>query len=208
MTVTIADGATADDIVSAINTEGTFIANNVLNGTSLFAAADAGTTTPLSGGTDVTTNDVVTVTADDATPTNDGATISLVSDNSLAAGLALASVDGSGNIVVNVSSNGAVAVGTIATAIDDLDGFGASVTETNGDGAYDIVSDTAATTTPLAGGVFGGGLADDLVVQLSGTTGSEVFQFEQGAALADIIQAVNLVSDATSIVAEDDGGNL
>lgn len=208
LTVTVADGATVDQVAAAINTDGTFVANGILNGTSLFSATDNGTTTPLSGGTDTIADDVITVTADNATAANDGPTISLVADNSLAAGQATAAIDGSGNIVVNVSNNGAVSIGSIATAIDDLDGFGASITASAGDGSYDIVNDTAATTTPLTGGVFGGGLVDDLVVQLTGTTGSEVFQFDAGATLADVVQSINLVSDATGITAEDDGGNL
>ncbi len=208
LTVNVADGATTDQVIAAINTEGTFIANNALNGTSIFSATDFGTTTPLSSGTDITVDDVITVTADTASADADGTTITLNADNSLAAGQASAALDTNGNIVVNVSSNGGVAVGTIASAINDLDGFGASVTATAGDGSYDVNTDTAATTTALSGGVFGGGLTADLVVQLTGKTGSEVFQFQQGASLTSVIQSINLVSDATSIVAEDDGGNL
>ena len=121
---------------------------------------------------------------------------------------AVASLDNSGNIVVNVSNNGEVAIGTIATAIGQLDGFSAEVTETNGDGAYDIANDTAATTADLSGGVFGGGLNADLVVQLTGSLGSEVFQFDKGASMDDVIQSINLVSDSTGIQAEDDGGTL
>lgn len=214
LTVTVADGATVDDVVTAINNDtsdggsNAFVANNALNGTSLFSATDNGTTTPLSLGTDDTVNDVITVTADVANAANDGPTITLNADNSLAAGLATAAVDGSGNIVVNVSNNGPVSVGSIRTAIDDLDGFGATITTSDGDGSYDIVNDTAATTTALAGGVFGGGLGADLVVQLTGSLGSQVVEFEQGTALNDVIQAINLVSDATGIEAEDDGGDL
>ncbi len=208
LTVAVADGATVNQVVAAINTQGSFVANNPLNGTSLFSATDFGTTTPLSGGTDVVGNDVITVTADDASPTQDGVTVTLNSDNSLAAGQATASLNSSGNIVVNVSSNGGVSIGSIATAISGLDGFTAAVTATGGDGSYNIGTDTAATTTALSGGVFGGGLSSDLVVQISGSTGSEVFNFEKGATLAGLIQSINLVSDATGVRAENDAGNL
>ena len=210
--ITVAEGANTQAIADVVAGLSDFVVRNVQNGNALFNTGgasvgnDVGPT--FTGGTDTTVNDVITVTADDATPDADGATITLVSDNSLAAGQASAAADTDGNITVNVSSNGAVAVGTIASAISELDGYSASVTESNGDGSYDILNDTAATTTALSGGVFGGGLTDDLVVQLTGSTGSEVFQFEKGASLSSIIQSINLVSDATSIVAEDDGGNL
>ncbi|MCA9195085.1 MAG: hypothetical protein KDB03_25110 [Planctomycetales bacterium] len=210
LTVSVADGDTVDDVIAAINSDlaGDFLAKSPLNGTSIFSATDFGTTTPLSGGTDTTIDDVITVTADEATPNADGVTITLNSDNSLAAGEATAEIDDDGNIIVNVSSNGSVAIGTIASAINDLDGFGATVTTSDADGYYDIVNDTTAVTADLAGGVFGGGINDDLVVQITGATGGEVFQFEKGASLSSIIASINLVSDATSIVASNDSGNL
>lgn len=209
--VTVAAGATVSNIATAINTDlsGDFLTKNVQNGTSLFSSANLGVNTPgLAGGTNSVGNDVITVTADEATPDNDGVTITLNSDNSLAAGTATASVNQAGNIVLQVSSNGPVNIGTIATAINNLDGFSASVTATDGDGAYAIGTDTAAVTTALSGGVFGGGLLADLVVELSGALGSEAFQFQKGASLASIIQSVNLVKDATGIEASNDGGNL
>ncbi|TWU65522.1 Flagellin [Crateriforma conspicua] len=207
--ITVADGATTADIAAAIDNEGTFITKNVQNGTALFATADLGANDPsLTGGTDATADDVITVTADEASADSDGVSITLNADNSLAAGEAQASLDDDGNIVVAVSSNGAVNVGTISAAIDDLDGFSAEVTATDGDGSYDIDNDTAATTTDLSGGVFGGGLNADLVVQLTGSLGAEVFQFDKGASLDDVIQSINLVADATGIQAEDDGGSL
>lgn len=208
LTVSVGANARTSDVVSAINTQGTFVANNVQNGNALFNAADYGTATPLTLGTDTVADDVITVTAKDASPTKDGITISLVADNSLAAGTALASVNSSGNIEVKVSSNGAVNIGSISSAINDLEDFTASVTATAGDGAYDINTDTTATTTALAGGIFGGGLNDDLVVRLTGATGAEVFQFQKGASLDSLIQSINLVKDATGIEAADDGGNL
>lgn len=209
LNITVATGATIAQVAAAINADGAFVTKNVQNGDALFATADLGANDPsLTGGTDVTGNDVITVTADDASPSFDGRTITLNADNSLAAGTATAALDSSGNIVVNVSSLGTVAIGSIASAISELDGFTASVTATDGDGSYLIGTDTAAVTTPLAGGVFGGGLNADLVVQLTGANGSEVFQFEKGASLTSIIQSINLVKDATGISAEDDGGNL
>lgn len=207
LSVAIGANATTQDVVNAINTQGAFVANNVQNGNALFSATNYGTSTPLAGGTNTTANDVITVTADQASPDFDGVTIALTGDNALAAGTATASLV-SGNIQVRVSSNGPVTIGAISSAINDLEGFSANVSATAGDGVYDITTDTAATTTALAGGVFGGGLNADLVVRLTGATGAEVFQFQKGASISSVIQSINLVKDATGIEAENDGGNL
>ncbi|KAA1259750.1 B-type flagellin [Rubripirellula obstinata] len=210
--ITVGEGATIEDIANAINDDGTLLTRNLQNGNALFNAADLGTNDPaFTGGTDDSVDDVITVRADDPSATFDGTTISLAADNSLAAGTASASLDTDGNIVVNVSSLGEVAVGTISQAISDLDGFTAEVSAAAGDGSVDIVSELAAgsiATADLAGGVFGGGLNADLVVQVRGAEGSEVFQFEKGASLESIVQSINLVSDATGVLAEDDGGSL
>ncbi|MEM9827501.1 MAG: flagellin [Planctomycetota bacterium] len=212
--ITAADGATTQDLANAVNSLTEFVVRNVQNGNALFdntSVNDVGTDVgpTFTGGTDSTVDDVITVTADEANSSFDGRTITINGTNSLAEGAATASLDNDGNIVVNVSNLGAgVNVGTISAAIDSIEGFSASVTATNGDGVYLDGTDTAPTTTALANGVFGGGLNADLVFQLSGAEGSEVFQFEKGSSLDSIIQSINLVSDATGITAEDDGGNL
>ena len=208
LTVSVGANATTDDVVAAINLQGTFVANNTQNGTSLFNALDYASSTPLSNGTDSTVNDVITVTSDDNSAAKDGVTVTLTADNALAAGVAQATIGNDGNITVKVSNNGPVNIGTIATAINDLDGFSASVTTALGDGSYDITNDTAAVATPLSGGVFGGGLNADLVVRLTGATGAEVFQFQKGASIDSVIQSINLVNDATGITASNDGGSL
>lgn len=207
--VTVADGATVDDIATAINADGNFLTRNVANGTSVLAATDLGANDPtLALGTDTSANDVITVKADDPSASFDGTTITVNADNSLAAGTASASLDTDGNIVVNVSDVGDVALGTISSEISKLEGFTASVTATDGDGSINATDIGAATTADFTGGVFGGGLNADLVVQVRGSEGSEVFQFEKGASLESIVQSINLVSDATGISAVDDSGSL
>jgi flagellin len=52
------------------------------------------------------------------------------------------------------------------------------------------------------------GLDNDVVFQLSGSRGAEAFEFRAGTSLAEIISAINMVSDATGVVAENDGGDL
>src|SRR5262245_33058167 len=51
-------------------------------------------------------------------------------------------------------------------------------------------------------------LTDSLVVKIAGSKGSEVFTFELGATVTQIVDAVNLVSDATGVEAVDSGGTL
>ena len=51
-------------------------------------------------------------------------------------------------------------------------------------------------------------LLDSLVVKIAGQKGSEVFTFELGATVTQIVDAVNLVSDATGVEATDNGGTL
>lgn len=65
----------------------------------------------------------------------------------------------------------------------------------------------AATQASLTTTVDSGtGLADDVVFELSGLTGAEVFEFEAGATGDQITDAINLVSDATGVSASYDGG--
>lgn len=208
LNITVATGATINDIISAINTDNTFQAASPLNGTSLFSTTDLGTNAAtLTGGTDASLDDVITVTADKASADFDK-NISLVTDNSITAGTARAELDNSGNIIVRVRNTGTVQVSTIKDAIDSLDGYSASVTTNNGDGVYDIDNDTAPTVANLTGGNAGGGLAADLVIQLTGGSGSEVFNFESGSTIDNIVQSINLVKDATGVEAVNDAGTL
>jgi flagellin len=54
----------------------------------------------------------------------------------------------------------------------------------------------------LAGGVdSSGGLSQDVVFQLSGKTGSEIFNFKAGSTISNLATAINLVKDSTGIEA-------
>jgi flagellin len=63
------------------------------------------------------------------------------------------------------------------------------------------VGATMATTTP-------GGLTGDLVVQIGGNKGSQVFSFLSGTTAAQIVSAVNSTSDSTGVAAQVVGGDL
>ncbi len=148
--IVLGKNAKINDVVAAINNDlaDDFFASSPLAGTSFFGASDlnaanAFNASTLSGGTNVTANDVITVTADDKTNAVNGKTISLIQDNSIAIGAATASVTSAGNIEVRIRNSGNVNISTIAGAINNLDGFSASVTSTDGDGVYAIGTDTA-----------------------------------------------------------------
>jgi flagellin len=51
-------------------------------------------------------------------------------------------------------------------------------------------------------------LSDDLVVKISGKTGAEVFSFSSGASITQVVNAINLVSDATGVTAANSSGEL
>lgn len=51
-------------------------------------------------------------------------------------------------------------------------------------------------------------LAADLVVKVGGRTGAEVFSFSTGATITQVVNAINLVSDATGVTATNNAGAL
>ncbi len=209
LNVTVADGATIDDVASAIDSDGTFqlVPGQTINGTSLFSATDLGSNTPVSVTAGTELDGVITVTANESSVDFDKS-ITFNQTNAVAAGDATAEVDSNGNIIINIRNAGTVSLSKIRDAINTLDDYSASITAGNGDGIYDIDNDSNPVIVDPTGGSQGGGLAADVVFQLTGSTGSEVFQFEKGASLSSIVSSINLVKDATGIEAEVDGANL
>ena len=207
--VSVADGATVNQVATAIDTDGTFqlVPGQTLNGTALFSVDNFETITPtiVTEGTDL--DGVITVEANESSADFD-VEINIVQSNAIAAGNATAEIDVDGNIQINVRNAGTVSLSTIRDAINTLDDFTATITTGTGDGIYDIDNEDAPVVADLTGGSQGGGLGADLVFQLTGSTGSEVFQFKQGASLASIVESINLVKDATGIEATNDAGNL
>lgn len=51
-------------------------------------------------------------------------------------------------------------------------------------------------------------LSDDLIVKLRGTDGAEVFTFQAGATIDNVVDALNLVSDATGVTATANAGAI
>ncbi len=130
ITVYVADetSTTVQDIQTAINNGSGFTAS----GGTLAGTIDGdGTTNELSGGRDSGTA-LIRVLADATGSSAQNRTVSIVNDNSVAADSAVAAIDSAtGNITVRV--HGDVGYSDIASAIDDLSGFNASVTSSVGD---------------------------------------------------------------------------
>ncbi len=216
--VTVGAGASINDIKAAIDTDGTFaVSPSTLNGTSKFSATDLGINTPTvtSAGTDNTLADVITIQAKTGSSTFDkNISFATTNSTSLAIGAASAAVDSNGNIVITTRDTGNVSLATIRDAVNTLDDYTATITASAGDATYNlgdggsIAAETAPTIVNLTGGAQGGGLGANVVFQVTGGDGAEVFQFEKGATLESIIQSVNLVKDATGVEAINDGGNL
>lgn len=67
---------------------------------------------------------------------------------------------------------------------------------------------TQASLTVGVNGFNNNALNDDIVVKLAGKAGSEVFTFQAGASIDDIVAAINLVSDGTGVTATNNAGDL
>jgi flagellin len=110
-------------------------------------------------------------------------------------------------LTVNVALG--ATIGDVAGAINTNADFNA--TATSGSGAAFNTSDFGTRLNPLSGGVDAGGsdvLGADLVFKLSGASGADVFQFNAGSTIGQVVDAINLVSDATGVQAADNGGVL
>jgi len=81
---------------------------------------------------------------------------------------------------------------------------------TTGQVSVDVTVTTAATQAQVDVAIPAatGGLTQDVVFQLSGADGAEVFEFETGALITELVNAINLQSDATGVQATANGTTL
>ena len=117
--------------------------------------------------------------------------------------------DGAGpNVIVTVDDTVTTSLNDITYALNSFftsNGVAiqASIGAVTGDGNFDPAAEAADVTDALAGGVdaVGGGIEEDVVFELAGNRGSEVFDFDQGTSLSQVAAAINLVSEATGVTA-------
>jgi flagellin len=110
-----------------------------------------------------------------------------------------------GAIEVSYDFAAATTAASIQTAIDGLADVTATLT-----GTGSTTGGTAATGGTLAGGTAAGlgGVAANVVFELAGKNGSEVFNVSAGTSLAQVVSQINLVSDATGVAATANGTSL
>lgn len=118
-----------------------------------------------------------------------------------------ASYDATNKILtITIDDTTATDLDAIDTAIDALEEFASSHRER---GATRIRGNSADVTATANTNTTGGNtLLDDVVFQLSGSIGTEVFNFQQGASVNQVVDAINLLSDATGVTASQSAGLL
>ncbi len=115
-------------------------------------------------------------------------------------------LDGSLDFLVSAGGTNGVGLDTVEDLKIDQANLGTSESID-----VSISISNPATTAALsvdANGFTNNALNDDLVIKLSGTDGTEVFTFQQGATVDDLASAINLVSDATGVEATNNNGVL
>ncbi len=220
--ITVGENATIQNIADAItaNVGSVFTVSDVANGSAKFnrtpANADLGTKTGvLTGGSSSSSGLADELIIESANPgvAFNGVSITFQEDASVAANAPTAAytagVNGNpGSILIRVSNAGSTQLSDIAAAINNIQDsnnqaiFSASLSPTsNGDGVYKGAVESVPTAGTMTGGALGGGLQADLVFQLTGGNGAEVFKFQKGVSVDNIIQSINLLKDSTGVEA-------
>ncbi len=189
---------TTTDIANAINADA--------DTSAIFNASTTGTTTVSTAAASKGTlaADVITLTAQSAGADYNGVRITVTSGVGNTA-----SYDSAQNtLAIQVDNTGSQTTAALALAIDTaLDGdFDAAVTTTSS-GVVDA-SVEAVDQTQNTGSTGGNVLKDELVLSVGGSIGREVFNFDADASVNQVVAAINLVSDATGVVASQNSGSL
>jgi flagellin len=198
--------ATIADIKGAINGGSDFTASggNDAATPNSATASIAG----LSGGRDAGSS-IITITSAAAGAGANGKTVTIVESSSVTITAPTAVDDGSGNITVTINDTGVTDLDAIASAIDALADYSASLATTTGDGNYNAATQSAPVVANTSGGAAAtGGISEDVVFELAGATGSEVFSVLAGASITELVNQINLVSDATGVGATANGTTL
>jgi len=213
ITITLASDstATADAIALAFNTYATTntldIGLTTTGGTTDVGAATLASANLANGADEVVETAVLNITAD-AVGTASNIT-SIVYNETDGVATPTATFAG-GTLTINVEDSDSVALADVLSAIENGTDFTAAIAG----GASLTGSFDPATTTGVGGNLVAGaaattgGLTQDAVFELQGTTGSEVFNVSAGTGIDDLISQINLVSDATGITASKDGTTL
>jgi flagellin len=109
-------------------------------------------------------------------------------------------------LTITIDDTQATTLTAIDQAIDALAEFSSSHRSYGAGRVRGNTADVDATTTTGTSG--GNVLLDDLVFQLRGPRGTEVFSFQAGTSVNQVVQAINLLTDSTGVVASHSSGLL
>jgi len=190
------------------------IANLTDGGAKPFAASASGTWANTAVANTTAGTDQLTVTAASGYEGPDLNNVTIQFDmNGNAGANPLASYSPTTNtLTISIASDetGPVSLAAIESTIDtNVAQFDASVS-TNGSGNIYVAGDNGVdlSATGDTGPTGGGVLLDSLAFTLGGKLGVEVFSFDKYTKISKIVEAVNLVSDATGVTATDNDGTL
>jgi len=179
-----------------------------------FAVADIGVTGTLAAGVDAVSevDASITITAT-AAGASFNRTITFISTADEGAGGVSVTDDGT-TLAISVDDDTTVTLADIESAIDAVIGttdFTTTLVTTTGT-SFNTTTDTDPSLTNVGAATAGtdttGGLANELVIELGGTDGSEVLSFGVGTTIAELQTGIDLVSDATGVSATIDGTTL
>ncbi len=197
-----ATGVTVASIAAAINADGdtqnVFTASST--GAGNFAAADA-----VVANKGTTSADVITLDAVDAGADYNGVRVSVVS------GAANAAVydDTQKTLAITVGNLAPQTTAALAAAIQGAGTVTGIFTATASGGSGVIHAGLEEVEQNQSTGTTGGNvLKGDLVLSIGGSIGREVFNFQKDASVNQLVSAINLVSDATGVVASQNSGTL
>lgn len=109
-------------------------------------------------------------------------------------------------LTIKIDDTVATSLAAIDQAIDSLVEFSSSHRSY---GAGRVRGNSADVNAMANTGTSGGNvLLDDLVFQLRGPRGSEIFNFQAGTSVNQVVQAINLLTDSTGVVATQSQGLL
>ncbi len=208
----ITAGFTITQVAAIINTDlGTdFTTSNVTTGTTAaIVEANVGT---LTGGLDAVAQVDADITiAASANGASFNRTIAITTNTTIT-GTGVTVADDGTTLTVNFDSAANINLSDVVTAIDGAIGttdFTTTLTDTTGDGQFNAGVDTDPALTNVgattAGVTAGGGLAQNIVIELGGADGLEVLTFGAGTTIADLVTGINQATDSTGVVAAING---
>ena len=208
VTADFTSGIAVGDLVTAINGDtdasAIFVASST--GAGNFTTAD-GDAAAGPAGVDIGTlsADTITLTAAANGADYNGVRVSVVAGGSNSA----VYDDAQKTLAITIDNTGQQTTADLASFIESQASVAGHFTAaaTGGSGVVDASAEEveqSASTGTTGGNVLKG----DLVLSIGGSIGREVFNFQKDASVNQLVSAINLVSDATGVVASQDSGTL